>query len=338
MNDRVRVALLGAGRIGAGHARVLAAQIPDAELVAIADAYGPAAESVANSVRVDRWSADPLSVIDSAEIDAVVIASSTDSHAALISAAAAAGKHIFCEKPVALDLETTDAALDAVSRAGVIFQIGFQRRFDPAYARAKAAIETGAIGAIEQIRDVMRDPGPPPRAYAAVSGGLYRDMTIHNFDCVRWLIGAEATELFAMGAALVDPTLVELNDIDTSIVSIRFANGALAVIDNSRRSGFGYDVRTEVFGSAGALWIGYQAETAMVSLTRQGVVTDHVEFFLERFATAYADELRAFVAAVRLGQPASPGAIDARAAMQLAYAADASRTRNLPVDPREWAR
>ena len=335
MAERLRVGLIGAGRIGRGHARTLAA-MPDVDLVAVVDVNAEAARTVAEEVGAGRWATEPAGVIADPAVEAVVVASSTDTHAPLVAAAAEAGKHVFCEKPVALDLETTDAALAAVDRAGVGFQIGFQRRFDPAYAQAKAMIAAGDLGTIETIRDAMRDPSPPPRSYVETSGGLYRDMTIHNFDCVRWLMGAEPEQLFAMGSALVDPSLAEIGDIDTSVVTMRFPGGALATIDNGRRSGFGYDVRTEIFGSAGALLIGYREATPLLHLSADGVRTDHVHFFLERFAGAYAEELRAFVAAVREGRPPAPGAVDARAALALAYAAEASRAEGRPVDPGQW--
>ena len=255
----------------------------------------------------------------------------------LIVAAAEAGKHVFCEKPIALDLEATDRAIAAVAKAGILFQIGFQRRFDPAYAKAKDLITSGALGTIEHIRDTMRDPGPPPRAYLEVCGGLYRDMTIHNFDCVRWLMGREPREVFAMGSSLVDPMFAELGDVDTSIVSIRFDNDALAVIDNSRRSNFGYDVRTEVFGSKGALLIGQHADTPMLRLDAEGTHTDHVYFFLERFAGAYITELQVWIAAIQAGKAEGPDGRDARAAIALAYAAEASRAERALVDCSRWS-
>jgi myo-inositol 2-dehydrogenase/D-chiro-inositol 1-dehydrogenase len=336
--ERVRVALIGAGRIGQRHAATLASQIPRAELAAIADVNGAAAEALAVRVRCLRWTADPAAVLSDPAIDAVAIASSTDSHAPLIIGAAEAGKQIFCEKPIALDLEATDRALDAVARAGVRLQMGFQRRFDKAYLKAKELIDTGAIGRVEMIHDAMRDPTPAPRAYLETSGGLYRDMTIHNFDCVRWLMGEEAREVYAMGSALVSPVIRELDDIDTSIVSLRFASDGLGVIDNSRRSGFGYDVRTEVFGSEGALMIGYSRDTPMLRLDADGVHSDHIHWFLERFDQAYIDELRAFVDAIVDGTPPRVTGEDARAAMALAYAAEASRRENAPVALDRFAR
>lgn len=338
MPERVRVALIGAGRIGQRHAATLAAAIPRAELAVIADVHGPAAEALAARVRAGRWTDDPASAIADPAIDAVVIGSSTESHAPLIIAAAEAGKQIFCEKPIALNLEATDRALDAVERAGVRLQMGFQRRFDKAYARAKELIDSGALGRVEAIRDTMRDPAPASRAYLETSGGLYRDMTIHNFDCVRWMMGSEVNELFAMGSAIVDPMFREIDDIDTSVISLRFETDALGVIDNSRRSGFGYDVRTEIFGSEGALMIGYSRDTPMLRLDAQGMHSDHIHWFLERFDQAYIDELKVFVDTIIEDTPPPVDGNDARAAMALAYAAEASRRERAPVSPARFAR
>lgn len=338
MPEQVRVALIGAGRIGLRHATTLAREIPHAELALISDVHGPSAETLAARVGCERWSNDPEDALADPAIDAIVIASSTDSHAPLIIAAAQAGKQIFCEKPIALDLEATDRALDAVERAGARLQMGFQRRFDKAYARAKSLIDEGALGRVEFIRDAMRDPSPAPRAYLETSGGLFRDMTIHNFDCVRWLMGEEVSEIFAMGSAIVSPTIRELDDIDTSVVSLRFANDSLAVIDNSRRSGFGYDVRTEVFGSDGALMIGYARDTPILRLDANGIHSDHIHWFLERFDQAYIDELKVFIDGILAGTPPPVDGADARAAMVLAYAAEASRRENAPVSPARFAR
>lgn len=338
MAERVRIALIGAGRIGQRHAATLASAIPGAELALIADVQGAAAGALAQRVRCERWSDDPLTALTDTSIDAVAIASSTDSHAPLIVAAAEAGKQIFCEKPIALDLEATDRALAAVEAAGVRLQMGFQRRFDKAYAKAKELIDSGALGRVEMIHDAMRDPTPAPKSYLATSGGLYRDMTIHNFDCVRWLMGEEVSEVFAMGSAIVSPVFRELDDIDTSVVSLRFASDGLGVIDNSRRAGFGYDVRTEVFGSEGSLMIGYSRETPMLRLDANGVHSDHIHWFLDRFDQAYVDELKVFVDSIIDDTPAPVDGNDARAAMALAYAAEASRRENLPVSPSRFAR
>lgn len=338
MGNRIRVGLIGAGRIGRRHAQTLANLIPQAELALIADASSDAARETAESVRVENWTTDPYSVIGDESIKAVVIASSTDTHSPFIIAAARAGKDVFCEKPIALDLEATDAALEAVEQSGVRLQIGFQRRFDKGFRRAKQLIDEGAIGKVEAIRDTMRDPSPVSRDYIATSGGLYRDMVIHNFDNVRWLVGADVSEIFAMGAVLVDPMFQEFGDIDTSVVSLRFENGALGTIDNSRRSGFGYDVRTEIFGSQGAVFVGYSRDTPLLHLTQDGVKSDHVHWFLERFDAAYVEELQDFVKVIVENRQPSVTGVDARAAMAMAYAAEASRREQRLIQLESFAR
>ena len=337
MTRKLRVAVFGVGRIGRRHARTLAHGTPHADLAVIVDALEESARTTAAELGVARWTTDADAVLSDPEIDAVVIASSTDTHAPLIVGAAEAGKAIFCEKPIALDLETTDRALAAVDQAGVQLQIGFNRRFDRGYRRARADIAAGKVGKVESIRDTMRDPAPPPREYVAVSGGLFRDMTIHNFDCVRWLAGSEAVEVSAMAACLVDPMFAELGDVDTSIVTIRFESGALAVIDNSRRSGYGYDLRTEIFGAEGALFVGFHQDTPITHFGAGGVTTDHVHFFLERFDAAYAAEVRDFVDAVVSDRPVAVTGVDGRAALAMAYAAEASVKERRPVEMSRFA-
>jgi len=338
MTQRVRVAVIGVGRLGRRHAEVIAYQTPQAELVAIADASAEAARTAADALRVERWTTDPAEIMADPNIDAVVIASSTATHAALIIAAAKAGKDIFCEKPIALDLATTDEAIDAVAAAGVRLQVGFQRRFDVPYVKAKSMIDSGVMGSIEFIRDAMRDPVPASREYLATCGGIFRDLTIHNFDNVRWLMGQDVDEVFTMGSALVDPMFAELNDVDTSVVSVRFANGSLASIESGRRAGFGYDVRTEVFGSEGALMIGYTRETAVLHYTKEGVTSDHVQWFLDRFADAYTAELVAFVQSIVDDTPTSVGSEAGRAALAMAYAAERSLQEHRPVKLAEFNR
>jgi len=338
MTQRVRVAVLGVGRLGRRHAEVVAYQVPQAELVAVVDASADAAQATAEALRVERWGTDATEVIDDPGVDAVVIASSTATHAPLIMAAAAAGKDIFCEKPIALDLDATDAAIAVVEAAGVRLQVGFQRRFDTAYVKARAMIEGGVLGRIEFIRDAMRDPEPASREYLATCGGLYRDLTIHNFDNVRWLMGQEVDEVFTMASALVDPMFAELNDVDTSVVSVRFEDGSLASIESGRRAGFGYDVRTEIFGSEGALMIGYSRETAVLHYSRAGVTSDHVQWFLDRFGAAYTAELVAFVRSIVDGTPSPVGSADGRAALAMAYAAERSLHEHRPVRVSEFDR
>lgn len=331
MSQRIAIALIGAGRIGRLHAAHLARQTPEAMLYGIADASAEAARAAAGANGVERWTTDAETLVADPAVRAIVVASPTPTHVPLILAAAAAGKDVFCEKPIALDLPSTDRALEAVAKAGVRLQVGFQRRFDPAYRKAKEMIDSGVLGRVEYVRDAMRDPSPPSAEYLAASGGIFRDMTIHNFDCVRWLVGDEAAEVYAAGSCLVDPAIGALGDVDTTVVTIRFRNGALASVDNSRRATFGYDVRTEVHGSKGAVLIGYSRDTAILHLSDEGVRSDHVHWFLERFEAAYAEELRAFVCSVANGEPTKVTGADGRAALALAVAADASRAANRPA-------
>lgn len=327
----MRIGLFGAGRIGDRHARTVANHLTGAELAAICDVDFDAARQLAERTGCEFATADPADILNDPSIDAVIIGSSTDSHAPLIEAAAAAGKQIFCEKPIALDLQTTDRAIAAVANAGVQLQVGFQRRFDKAYAKVSNMIADGSLGAIEMVRDTMRDPNPPHESYIPTSGGLFRDMVIHDFDCVRWLIGSEPVDIFAMGANLVDPVFGKYGDIDTCVVTISFESGALAAIDASRRSGFGYDVRTEIFGSAGAVMIGDGRETPMIKLDRTGVWSDHIYWFLERFDAAYVAEIEAFVACIREDRPVTVTGADGRAALAMAYAAEAAVTAREPI-------
>jgi myo-inositol 2-dehydrogenase/D-chiro-inositol 1-dehydrogenase len=327
---RPRLALIGCGRIGQVHLRSLLSMPDLCELAIIADAFEEPVRKSADQFGIGRWTTDVDEVMRDPSIDAVVIASSTDTHGPFIAAAARAGKDAFTEKPVALDIASTDTALDAVRRAGTRLQIGFQRRFDSGYRSTRERIERGELGTIEFIRDAMRDPEPPVMSYAARSGGLFRDMTIHNFDCVRWLMGAEPVELYATGSVLVEPEFESIHDIDTSVITMRFASGALATIENSRRSGFGYDVRTEVFGSKGGALIG-ESRATPVRLLANGVHEDHQYFFLDRFAGAFRAEMMSFVEAIRNDAPVAVTGDDGRAALALAVAAEASLRANAPV-------
>lgn len=331
MNARPRIALIGCGRIGQVHARTLASLNDLCEFAITADFFPESAEQTAASFGVSKWTTDGEAAITDPSIDAVIIASSTETHAPYTELASQHGKDIFTEKPIALDLESTDRALAVAHSAGVRLQIGFQRRFDPGYAAARNAIEQGELGSLEMIRDVMRDPAPPPAAYIAQSGGLYRDMAIHNFDSVRWLMGEEPVEIFAMASALVSDEIRAANDVDTSVVTMRFPSGALAVIENSRRSGFGYDVRTEIFGSGGGLMVGESRDLPIRRYTAAGVTEDHQYFFLERFRDAYRHEMVAFLTAIRDDLPVTVTGEDGRAALRLAVAAEESLRQGRPV-------
>jgi myo-inositol 2-dehydrogenase/D-chiro-inositol 1-dehydrogenase len=322
-------AQFGAGRIGAIHAGNLAAS-GAARLAHVVDVNGAAAAALAakHGARVS----DTAAALADPAVGAVIIASSTDTHAELVIAAARAGKAIFCEKPIDLSLPRVDEALAAVRAAGVPMLVGFNRRFDPDFSELHRRIGAGAIGAVEQVVITSRDPGPPPLDYIRVSGGLFRDMTIHDFDMARWMLGEEPVEVFATGAALVDPAIAAAGDIDSAMVLLRCASGRMATINNSRRAAYGYDQRVEVHGSLGRLIAGNRVATTVEQADAAAVATDKpLHFFLERYAEAYRRELAAFIAAVRDGTPMPVGPQDGRQALVLAEAALTSLRENRPV-------
>jgi len=309
----------GAGRIGGIHAENIARH-PGARLAAIVDVDLPAAESLASRhAAVVRTQASALA--DPA-IDAVVIASSTNTHADLVEAAARAGKAIFCEKPLDLDRRRAESCLAVVAECGVPLMVGFNRRFDPHFARLERQLRDGRIGRVELLSITSRDPSPPPIAYVRVSGGLFRDMMIHDFDMARWLLGEEPVEIFAAASVLTDPAIGDAADVDSAVVTLRTGSGALCQISNSRRAVYGYDQRIEILGSKGAL----RADNVLLSTVAfagaEGIVSDKpLPFFLERYAEAYRLEIDHFVDALTRGAPPAPGGSDGVKALVLADAA-----------------
>jgi myo-inositol 2-dehydrogenase / D-chiro-inositol 1-dehydrogenase len=326
MNSPLRVGLIGAGRIGLRHAHNLLAN-PNARLVAVHDLDHGAAERAAAGVA--RIAADEAGVLEAADVDAVVIASPTPEHAGQIVRAAEAGKAIFCEKPVTLDLASTRAAMARVTALGVPFQIGFNRRYDPTFAAIAADVHAGAIGTPESYRGISTDAAPPPEAYIAVSGGLFVDSAIHDFDLARFVMG-EISHVTTLGRVLIDPAFARHGDVDTAIVTLSFASGAIGVIQNSRRARFGHQVRVEVYGELGRVEGEDSHTPRIVRSDAAGVHTPHVAGFLERFAAAYRAEIDAFVANVRRGEPCTPGATDAIAALAIAEAATRSLASGAP--------
>lgn len=323
------VALLGAGRMGREHA-VNLASIPGVRVVAVVDRDLAAAETARRLARAERVARDAEAVLGDPAVDAVIIVTPTDSHADLIEGAARHGKAIFCEKPVALTLERTRQALATVEAAGAAFQIGFQRRYDPGYASARARLDQGALGQIDQFRAVGRDPAPPALEYLRVSGGLFLDQAVHEFDLARFLVG-EVEEVHAWGAVRVDPRIGELGDVDTATTLLRFHGGALGVIENSRRAAYGYDVRTEVFGERGKLVVDATPRTPVWHYREGGLEADHYHFFMDRFRDAYRLELDAFFGALTAGRQPSPGPKDALESLRLAVAATRSLREGRPV-------
>jgi myo-inositol 2-dehydrogenase / D-chiro-inositol 1-dehydrogenase len=328
----VNLGVIGTGRIGRVHVDNLLRRLSDVRVGAVADVLRDSAREVGERYGIPAVSEDPREVLDRGDLDAVLICSSTDTHADLIVAAAAAGKHIFCEKPISRELSATDRALRAVEAAGVKLQMGFNRRFDPSHGRVKEHIVNGDIGTLHTLRLASRDPAPPPMEYLRVSGGIFMDMTIHDFDMARYLAGGEVVEVFAAGGVRVDPAIAELGDLDTAVTVLRFDSGVLATIDNCRKSVYGYDQRIEAFGSEGMAVSENVASNSARLYGGDRVSADLPPyFFLERYTDSYVREMEGFVASVRDDtEPPATGA-DARAALLLAFAARRSADENRPV-------
>ncbi len=333
---RLNVGILGAGRIGRVHAENLAFRIPEAQVVGIADVIVEAAQKLGSDLGIKNIHQDPRAILDDKGVDAVIICSSTDTHAALMEAAAASGKHIFCEKPIALDLAKIDHALAAVNKAGVKLMVGFNRRFDPSFKRVRDLVAAGELGEPHILRITSRDPAPPPLAYVKVSGGIFLDMTIHDFDMARYLMGSEVTEVYAAANVLVDPEIGKAGDVDTAVITLKFANGAIGVIDNSRKAVYGYDQRVEMFGSKGVAMAQNKTPDTVVQSNGTGVHSSlPLYFFVERYAEAYMEEMRAFVRAVLEDKATPVNGLDARAPVVIGYAAKKSAEENRPVRLKE---
>jgi myo-inositol 2-dehydrogenase / D-chiro-inositol 1-dehydrogenase len=326
----LRIAVIGAGRIGRLHADLLAHRVLGVTLGPVYDVSAEAARAVAQELGAPV--ADSVEEVLASDVDAVAICSSAPSHAELMIAAARAGKAIFCEKPVSLELSELDAALAVVKESGVPFQVGFNRRFDPAHASVRDAVVTGVVGEPHLVRISSRDPEPPPPEYVATSGGLFLDMTIHDFDMARFLTGSEVTEVFARGAVRVEPFFADAGDVDTAVITLVHENGCLTTIDNSRRAAYGYDQRVEVFGSAGmAASENPPAHTGLVRTAAATTQPPAPWFFLDRYRDSYAHAWREFVAAVRTGLPPAPSFADARAPLVIGLAAGRSVREGRPV-------
>jgi myo-inositol 2-dehydrogenase/D-chiro-inositol 1-dehydrogenase len=315
----VRFGLLGAGRIGKVHGRAVS-QNPDARLVAVADALPAAAEALAGQYGIETRSIEAIEAAD--DIDAVVICTPTDTHADLIERFARAGKGIFCEKPVDLSLARVRDCLKVVEATGATLMVGFNRRFDPDYRALKAAIDEGRIGAVEMVTLTSRDPGPPPYDYIERSGGIFRDMTIHDFDVARWLLGEEVETVQAAASVLVDPEIGRRGDFDSVNVILTTAGGRQCTITNSRRATYGYDQRIEVLGSKGAVAAENTRQANIEVATAEGFTRPPLlDFFMSRYTAAYAAEIAAFVAALRDGTPPPTTGHDGLMALALADAA-----------------
>ena len=329
---KINVGVIGAGRIGTLHIEHIAQNIPDAQLVAICSLDRGRADSLAAQFNVPKVTDDYTTLLADTQIDAVLICSSTDTHAQISQEAAEAGKHIFCEKPISFELAQIDETLAIVERTGVKFQVGFNRRFDASFQRIREAVAAGEIGEPHILRITSRDPGPPPIEYVKVSGGIFLDMTIHDFDMARYLIGDEVTEVYAIGGVRVDPGIGEAGDIDTAVITLKFRNGVIGMIDNSREAVYGYDQRVEVFGSKGmATAANPLTDTVTFSGSEGTRAASPPYFFVERYKPAFLAELRAFFTCIREDTPPLVTGEDGRVPVVMGFAALQSLRENRPV-------
>ncbi|MFM7686763.1 MAG: inositol 2-dehydrogenase [Actinomycetota bacterium] len=320
----IRIAVLGVGRIGRMHAQLIARQVPGAALAMVQDVNGDAAAAVGAELQVPHTT-ESADVFANPDVDAVAICSSTDTHVPLLIAAAQSGKAIFCEKPVSLDLAKVDEALAVVKASGVPIQIGFNRRFDPAHRSVRDAVASGAVGDLHMLRITSRDPAPPPIAYVKVSGGLFLDMMIHDFDMARYVTGSEVVEVFARAAVRVDPAIGEAGDVDTAVVLLTHENGCITTIDNSRQAVYGYDQRVEAFGSGGLAASENPSTHTGIRRSAEGTFGTTIPyFFLDRYIPSYVDEWKAFVEYVTTGGPSPVDADAGRAPLVIGLAAGLS--------------
>lgn len=328
----LNIGIIGAGRIGSLHAKSVTYNVPSAKVYGITDVNKAGLCELAETLGIDKIYENYQEMLADPTIDAVLVCSSTDTHADIAIEAATAGKHIFCEKPVDLTPEKVEAVIEAVKKAGIKLQIGFNRRFDHNFANVKNMITSGNVGDVHIIKITSRDPAPPPAEYSAVSGGMFLDMTIHDFDMARFLAGSEVTEVYASATCLVDPAIGEAGDVDTAIVTLKFENGALCVIDNSRRAVYGYDQRVEVFGSKGAAVAANDMPTTVSFMGEDGVISDKpLYFFLERYMQSFRDEMIQFVDAVNNDTHTPTTGEDGLNSLLVALAAKKSVAEGRPV-------
>ncbi|MDV7757525.1 inositol 2-dehydrogenase [Liquorilactobacillus mali] len=329
---KIKIAVIGTGRIGQMHIENIANLREYFELIAIADSYNDHLEEIADKYQIPVFTKNYQDVLTNKDVEAVLIASSTDTHAEIIMAAAENGKHILCEKPIDTEIERIKKVLAVVKEKNVFLQIGFNRRFDHNFHKIHEYVTNGSLGDPQIIKVSSRDPEPPSLEYVKISGGLFSDMMIHDFDMVRYLSNSEVTEVFANGAVLVDPKIGDAGDIDTAIVTLKFVNGALGVIDNSRQAVYGYDQRAEVFGSKGQA---FSENDRLSNVELDNATGGHVDkipvFFIERYTQAYVDELKSFYATVTEHKEPAITGFDGLQAVKIAQACLESLKTHKPV-------
>lgn len=328
---KLNVGIIGAGRIGQVHAKSITYHIPQAKIVAISDIYYEGAKRVAESLGIPNAYEDYHEILNNPEIDAVLICSSTDTHADIAVEAAEAGKHIFCEKPVDLTVAKIKKVIAAVEKAGVKLQIGFNRRYDHNFAEIKRLANDGKLGKLQTIKITSRDPEPTSIDYVKVSGGIFLDMTVHDFDMARF-IGGEVEEVYANAAVTVDEAIGEAGDVDTALIALKFKNGAIGVIDNCRKACYGYDQRLEVFGTGGQASAANDTPTNVSYINEKGNMTDKpLYFFLERYMQSFTDEMTEFINAVQNDELTKTTVNDGLEALRLGLAAKLSVKEHRPV-------
>ncbi len=329
---KVKVALIGTGRIGKLHVENLSVRIPAAELVAVADPFIEEAKEVAARFGIKIVTSDYKEILSNPEVEVVFICSPTNTHAQCVMEAAAAGKHIFCEKPLDLSIDKIRMVLDAVEKAGVKLMVGFNRRFDPNFAKVQQMVKNGKIGIPHILKITSRDPEPPPAEYVKVSGGIFLDMTIHDFDMTRFVLDTEVIEVYAKANVLIDPAIGKAGDVDTAVTTLFFENGAIGTIDNSRKAVYGYDQRLEVFGSEGVVMIDNNTPDNHTYYNNKG---SHgslpLNFFMDRYVESYAIEIEAFIDAVVNDKKVPVSGKDGLMSVAIGLAARKSVTENRPV-------
>ena len=329
---KIKVGVIGTGRIGKLHLENLSVRIPSAEVVAVADIFVEGAEEISARFGIKKVTADYRKILSDKDVEAVVVCSPTDTHAQYTMEAAEAGKHIFCEKPLDLSLEKIRMVLDVIEKTGVKLMIGFNRRFDPNYAKVRQMVQDGKIGEPHILKITSRDPAPPPAEYVAVSGGMFLDMTIHDFDMARFVVGSEISEIYAKTNVLVDPAIGKAGDVDTAVTILFFENGAIGTIDNSRKAVYGYDQRLEVFGSEGMVKIDNNTHDTHAYYNKEG---SHgplpLDFFMDRYVQSYANEMEAFINAVLNDEMVPVPGRDGLISVAIGLAAKKSAHENRPV-------
>ncbi len=329
----IKVGIIGAGRIGKVHITSISTRVKDAVIKTVADPFmNEETAAWAKSMGVEHTTKDYHEIIDDPEIDAVLICSSTDTHSPISLEAIKAGKHIFCEKPIDHDVDRIKEVIEALKGTGLKYQVGFNRRFDHNFQAVQAAVAAGKIGKTELIKITSRDPEPPSAEYAAVSGGMFLDMTIHDFDMVRFLAGCDAEEVYVQADSLVDPAIGKAGDVDTAVITLKMKNGAIAVIDNSRRAVYGYDQRAEVFGSEGMVRTENDTASQVQIAGANGLTTEKpLFFFLERYMDAYGKEVTAFLDAIKNNTDTPLGVEDGLEPVLMGLAAKKSWQEHRPV-------